>query len=315
MRQLELLITQVRRSTENIEFSDNAGIGDDEIVQYFNDAQDELQAEISVLSPAVFQAEKVLSSVADQEAYAIPDDAFLGNRLDMVEYSRGPSANRYAVVKQGHLHERLSGSVSGVPSYYIRRSGEILLQPKPNVSSDSIRVTYQKKLPRLDIRSGTVSAVTLDSGTKTITALTLDITAVLDKEALEEEGFITIVTSNGSQQMRRIPIDSIDDATGIVSVTAGFTYETGETIAIGNFAIRGEESTTHSQLPANCERFLVDYTRMRVLQRDSSNDAVEAAALVAREKQSIIRSFSEPDRDVDYIPILDDQYMVSVDDY
>jgi len=313
MRNLSLLIDQVRRSTENVEVSDNSGISSDEIIQYFNDAQDELQADISVLNPQIFTSEQIQLSVSQQEAYNIPDDAFLGNRVDQVEYADQSVANKFFNLKQGTLQERLSGAIDGVPSFYIRRGGQILLQPIPDTAGEQIRISYQKKLPRLDIRSGTVATVVLTSNT--ITSLILDITAVLDASALTEEGFITVVTENGAQQMRRIPIDAVDDATGVVTVEPGFTFAAGETIVVGDFTLRGEESTTHSQMPANTERFLVDYARMRVLQRDSSNDAAEAAGIVQSQKASIIRAFSEPDRDVDYVTILDDQYLVAVDDF
>lgn len=312
MRQLELLITQVRRSTENLEVSDSSGIQQTEIIQYFNDAQDELQAEISVLNPQVFSVDNTQDSVSKQEAYNIPDDAFLGNRVDMVEYSSQAGVEKFFNLKQGTIQERLSGDIAGVPSFYIRRSGQILLQPIPDTGGEKIRISYQKKIPRMDIRSGTVLTVVLTSNA--ITTLTLDTTETLDAAALTEEGFITVVTSNGDQEMRRIPVDAVDDATGVVTVTPGFTFQTGETIVVGDFTLRGEETTTHSQLPANCERFLVDYARMRVLQRDSSNDAREASLIVQAQKQSIIRSFAEPDRDVDYVTILDDQYLVAVDD-
>ncbi|MHA2065574.1 MAG: phage adaptor protein [Candidatus Thorarchaeota archaeon] len=278
MRNLSLLITQSRRNTENEDFSADRGIGDEEFIEYFNNAQDRIQALIQAGFPDVFQEDTIIDAVSGQEEYAIPTDAFLGTRIDMVEYSDSGATEEFYELKKASKRERTTG-LNANPSFYIRRNQSILLQPKPE-SSGKIRITYQKKLPKLDVRRATVLTATLSA--TAITALTLDTSVAIDDVGLLEENFITVIDKNGLIKMKNIPIDAIDTGTGIVTVTAGFTFQTGETIVPGDFLLRGTESSTHSQLPDNVERYL---------------------------ETDIVDSFSVPDGDVNYVPILDDQFL------
>lgn len=307
MRNVQLLINQIRRQTENVEFTQNTGIQNDEILQYLNDGQVDMQAAISLQHPQVFQQEKVIDIVPNQEAYAIPDDAFLGNRVDLVEYSHTGNARDYWGLKAGRLPERINGQVFTTPSFYIRRSGALLLQPPPIETNGKIRVTYQKTIPTLDIQRGLVGSVTL--ATDTITALTLDTTVEIDAQALEEEGYITVVDKDGVVKMRRIPVLDVDQNTGVVTIDPSFTFQSGETIAVGDVVLRGREATTHSQLSDICERYLLQYGVWKVLKRDSSTDSPEASMELSALKDSIVASFAEPDGDVQYVPILDDKFL------
>lgn len=315
IRRVDLLITSSRNETENTTVTDTTGIQDAEFLRYLNDAQVQAQTIISSVNANLFQVEATIPTVANQENYSIPWDSFIGNRIDLVEYSSSSSPNHYYELQKGTLPERMSGSGSTSPSFYIRRSGEILLQPRPTGSGALIRLTYQKRLARLDTRRGQVDSVTLDTVNRTITSLVLDSSQAIDQLELEEQGFITIVDLNGIQKMRRIPISGVDISTGIVTVEAGFVYEEGETIAVGNYALAGEDSTTHSSLPDICERYLMAYCNWKILKRDSSTDSMEASAELQSLQASIIDAFSETDTDVDRVTILDDQFLISEDFY
>jgi len=304
MRRIDLLINQSRRATDNVEFSDSTGISDEEFLQYVNDAQDQLQSLISVQFTDIFQVEKIVDALVRQEEYAIPDDAFLGNRIDLLEYSQTGRAGDYYVVQKGSNRERISGVYSS-PSFYIRRSGSILLQPAPQ-SSGKIRILYQKTLPRIDLRRAVVSSVVLTGSA--ITALVLDSTQQIDQTELLEEGYCTVVDKNGIVKMRRIPVTGIDTITGVVTVDAGFLFGSGETIAAGDYVLRGKESTTNSQLADNCERYLISYMNWKILKRDSSNDSSEAAQELSGLAADIVQGFKEPDGGVNLVPMLDSQY-------
>ena len=88
MRKLETLIALSRRITENQEYTDTAGIQDDEFIQFFNDAQEEIHALINQNWPHVLMGSKTIDLVTNQEAYDIPDDVYLGTRIDFVEFSK-----------------------------------------------------------------------------------------------------------------------------------------------------------------------------------------------------------------------------------
>jgi hypothetical protein len=310
MRRVDLLISQCRRATENVESSESTGIDDEEFIQYLNDAQDQLQSLIQVSFPNVFQNEEILSAAADQEEYDIPSDAFLGNRVDLIEYSPTSSSSDYYPLDLGYNRERLSG-VSATPSYYIRRSKKFLLVPAPQ-QSGLIRVLYQKSLARIDKRRALVSAVTLTGSA--ITSLTVDTTEQIDDEELVQENYISVVDKYGNIKMRRIPVTLVDTASGAVTIDPGFTFAAGETIAVGNYLLRGYEATTHSQLPDICERYLVEYCNMRIAMRDSSTDANDTGQVVRAIAEDILASFRQPDGGVSGIAILDGQYLTPEDD-
>lgn len=307
MRYTGLLLDQVRRSTENVEFTENSGIGNNELLEYINDAQVEIQSAISRTHPQVFQVEKIQNVVSNQEGYALPEDAFLGNMVDLVEYSHSGLLDGYFQLKQGRLPERVNGPVYTSPSFYIRRSGTLLLQPTPSDATGKLRITYQRTIPTIDLRRGKVSAVTLTANS--ITSLTLDTTLEIDETILESEAYASIVDKDGNVQMRRIPISDIDVNTGIVTVTPGFTFDSGETISVGDWIVKGRDASSHSQLALVCERYLVQYVIWKILKRDSSGDSAEAAEELKMLQGSIVDSFSEPDGDVQSIPLTDDQYL------
>lgn len=305
MRKLETLITASRRATENQEFTETAGIQDEEFIQYFNDAQEEIHTILNSLFPHVLTRIKEMSLVAGQEAYSIPEDVFMGTRLDMIEYSQSGNSDDYYVLKKGSLKERLSG-VQTDPSFYVRNGAQILLQPKPQSSGSKLRLSYQKTIPRLDIQRGTVESVVLTSNS--ITSLVLDDAVFLDTAGLAEENFITIADKNGAIKMRDIPVDSIS-SNGVVTVSAGFTFESGETIAVGDAVFRGRFSCNFSELPDLCEKYLLEYTNARILMRDSSTDADVISQVLLKVQTTLQTAFAEPDNDPDYVPVLDAQYL------
>lgn len=305
MRNVSLLITASRRATENEEFTDTAGIQDEEFLQYFNDGQEEIHSILNVAFPRILMAEKIISAVQGQEAYSIPSNAYLGTRIDFVEYSTTGVTTEYYPLKKGSLKERLNGQSSN-PSFYIRNGSNILIQPPPQ-SGGTFRVTYQRTIPKLDKQRATVLSATLAGSS--ITALTLDATQSLDADALLEENYICIVDKNGQVKMQGIPISAIDTSTGAVTIDPGFTFESGETISAGDFAVRGKYSATFSQLPDVCEKYLLEYVNTRILMRDSSTDADSIAQILAKIQQTLQTAFAEPDSDPDYVPVLDGQYL------
>jgi hypothetical protein len=307
IRRVDYLIEASRQATENTQYTDTAGIQDSEFIRYLNDAQDEIHAIINTTFPMILMKDKEISLVQGQESYTIPRDVYLGTRIDTVEFSNSGNAQNYYPIKKGSMKERLNG-VPGNPSFYIRRSDQLLIQPTPQ-SSGSIRVTYQYSIPRLDLRRGQVIAPTaVNQTTKTITDLYLDPLQVIQDTELLADNFITIVDKNGAVKMRSIPITAINTTTGQVTIEAGFTFESGETIEVGDYACRGIFSSTTSQLPDICERFLIEYCNTRILMRDSNTDQDAITAIMAKAQDTITKAFSEPDSDPAYVPILDTQY-------
>lgn len=307
IRRVDQLIDTSRQATENTQFTETAGLQDSEFIQYLNDAQDEIHAIINNTFPNILMKDKEITLVSNQEGYDLPKDVYLGTRIDLVEFSYSGNQQNYYPLKKGSMKERLNG-VPGNPSFYIRRSNQVLIQPRPQ-SSGKIRITYQYAIPRLDVRRGqTISPTAVDPVTKTITALYLDPLQVIEDQELLSQNYITVIDKNGIVKMRSIPITSINTTTGQVTVDPSFIFEDGETIGVGDYVCKGEFSTTNSQLPDICERFLLEYCNTRILMRDSNTDQEAIAAIMSKAQDTITKAFAEPDSDPGYVAILDAQY-------
>jgi hypothetical protein len=305
MRTVEQLISASRRSTGNVDFSDTAGVGDEEFLQALNDAQEEIHALINLNFPGVLMKSITQSVTANVDTYTIPADCYMGTRLDFVEYSSSGLSTDFYPLRKGAIKERINGQ-SGNPAFYIRRGSDYIMQPVPQ-NGGLVRLTYQRAIPVLDKKRATVASATLSGSA--ITSLVLDTATELDDAGLIEQNFITIVDKNGVVKMRYIPVTAIDGSTGVVTVTAGFTFEAGESISSGDYVVRGKYSSTHSQLPDICEKYLLEYCNMRIFVRDSSTDQAEVAALMAKIEATLKQAFAEPDSDPDRITILDPTFL------
>lgn len=300
MRIVTKLINQIRRQTEND--NDNA-IVDGEILQYLNDAQERLHAVITAKHPRVFTEEKVYDLVSGQAAYQLPVNSFLDNKVLNVEYSYTGNTDDYYPLEPITLKERTN--YEGYPTNYIRKTGKIILDPIPDGSAGKIRVNYVKRIPHLDLRRGEVDIATLDSATRSITSLSLSTSSsvVIDGDAFQDVEYICIVDRKGNFKMRNIPVTAVSTSSGVVSIEAGFTYDSGESISSGDYVVVGEDTSTHSQLPRNCERYLIAYAAWKVLKRDSSVDFAEQQTELLAMETDIVNSFAEVDEDYVRIPV------------
>ena len=307
MRRLENLIEDSREETENDEFTADAGIQDKEFIRYANDAQSRLQSKIFQKSQKVFISEYIFSTVSRQESYELPYDILFENAISNVQFSSSPAGIDYYPLEQSTLKERNTIGY-GEPSFYIRRSGKILLNPVPTGGGKKVRVSYVKRLPKMDTRRAKILTVTTSGSS--ITSLTLDTGSLLDSDALLKESRFSVVNSDGNQLMRRILYTDINSTTGVVTIDPSFLFESGETIAVGNYLVKGEDSCNKSELPFNLERYLLAYMNWKILKRDSSSDSAEAQGELIAMEDEIISSFGDVDDDIERIPIISSRMLI-----
>lgn len=305
LRRTELLITQVRTESENLDTAPSNVVSDDEIVKYLNDAQHGLQAAILKQHPKVFDKEVIIDTVAGQEAYDLPSDCYLSNKVVNVEYSVNGVLNQYFTLRPSNLKERFTG-INSYPCIYIRRTGKILLSPAPQTSSGKIRLNYVKRIDLVDKRRGQVSGATLDTSDNTITSLTLDnsSTTPIDFDSLAMQDYLCVVNKYGTVLMRNIPFSSIDSATGEVTLD-NFNFEDGETIPAGSFIVGGMDTTSHSEFERQCEKYLISFAVWKVMRRDSSTDSQEESQELLDIRNEIIDIYADIEDDVITVPIID----------
>lgn len=306
MKRVDQLINEAKRETENTESTSDTGVQDSEYIRALNDAQDKIHSAILLQNPQILVTEKEIDVVAEQEAYNMPADVFGTTRIEKVEYSRTSIARDYYELDPAFLDERLNGE-SGRPSYFIRDSERLLIQPKP-AGSGKLRVTYEKVLPRLDKRRGKVQTVILTSNT--ITQLILNPTTFTsdDIQEMNDAEYLCVVSKRGVIKMKGIPITEVNSSTGEVTVEA-FTFEAGETIAVDDYVVAGAFATTNCQLPDIAERYLLRYCKWRVLKRDSSNDSREEKEEVDEIAADIIATYARADKSIKRIPIIDTDFL------
>lgn len=311
MRRVEQLVTRSKRETENDEVCSASPISDQEFIDYLNDAQSQLQSAIARQHKDVFISESTFDVVVDQEEYDLPEDTLLDNRISAVFFSNSGQRQNYTRLRSATLMERIFDR-SIDPLMYIRKSGKLMLNPIPSRSiSNGIRLNYVKKVPDLDIRRAKILSVTTTGNT--IASLTLDVNADFQRDELLEENYFCAVNKDGDQTMRRIPWDNIDASTGIVTISPGFTFDSGETLAAGDYIVRGRDATNRSELADTCERYLSAYLNWKILRRDSSSDSAEQAPELLEMLNEIVDIYKETDDDVKF-PAIEDAQFIDDDD-
>lgn len=305
MRRVERIIERARRETENEEFGDSYGISDEECLDYINDAQDRVYSEIVKTHSKFFLKEYIANVVSGAELMSLPSKIYLGN-ISLYEYSLTGNAQDYYRLKPASILER--ASVTGTPCFYIRKNKQILFAPIPQ-SNGSIRISYTEKLPRLDKRRAKVLSVTT-SGTN-ITSLFLDTSEILDRTNLMKENYFSVVNSDGDAVMFGVPFTDINESTGEVTLDTTWDFDTGETIAAGNYLVQGQFSTNKSELETICERYLSAYLRNEMYDRDANQPGTSNQTSKMTDMLSdIVGSFQDNTDDVVEVPVLDASYLV-----
>lgn len=299
------MINRVRKETANEDYGPNAGISQSQIAEYFNDGLGFIEEGINQTHALQFVEEGFISLVAAQEKYDLASDFLQGGGVISVEYAFGdPSGTnpQWQPLNQTTDIERARGLQCQIPSSYMVVGTQIWLNAIPSTAkTNALRVLYTARLTRFDIRRGRVSAVTLNSGAKTITTLT--VTAYPDPDEYDINESACVVNSDGTIKMSNIKLSGSALTAGAVPVRSDFVYTTGETIAVGDFVVFGAKSSTHQlKLDAAVERFLTAYAAWKILREDSNTDSASQLTELTGMRDSILGSYSKPNKDIILVP-------------
>jgi hypothetical protein len=310
-------ITQCRRDTNN---TDTTAISTEDFLRYLNFGQESLQAIILQSQSQKYQSEQVISIVGNQDAYSIADNVYMGDRIVNVEYSFTGIARDYHKIYERSLSYRSTYPLSYITSY-VRRSGQILVQPMPLASQGLLRVTYERAIDRLEPRRGVVSASTI-SGSFAITSLTINtadvnyppVTADINAMILTNP-YICVSDLNGTVLAYNIPVSGYNPGSGVFTITGGtytITQPTTPTAPAGSYITFGKYSTTHPAVDSASERYLAAYCNWKILGRDAASEGkakIWEADLVTI-KGEIMKSYSETDHDEDEVQISNPDLML-----
>lgn len=302
MRRTDELITQVRRETDNVEYGTDYGIPQAEFIQYLAEAQEQLQGAILRANPhcSWFLRQTTTSLVSGTSDYAIPSDCYYTNNLLLVEFSSSSDTDDYIPLQRKSFIE-LQADASWPPVGYALYNGNIRLSPPPDASSGSLRITYIRRLPGLKLTAGQITSLVGAS-------LTLDNDTYLDATSLSAvayPGIFSIGLTTGPMVSLSMTCSGYNSGTRVLTVSAGPTYETGYAAANlpAAFVTIGHNTTSISQLPEDCERYLLNYCTWRILKRDASDEAKWCGEQLQAIEANIVSSLSAPATDYQLIPM------------
>lgn len=299
------LIEEVRRDAEN---EDTSSISSEDFLRYFNYGQQELQALILAEKATIFQEVVDIDLVVNQAEYTIPDNVWLGESIVDVKVSQ--SSDERDLVEIREISESRRSFDTGAPKAYTRRAGKIYLTPVPDRSQGFLRVVYERELDSLDLRRGTIEAVTVAAGS--ITANTLDLDVATDdatRLGAVADKYLCVCDKDGAPTAYNIPFTSYNSSSGLFTHLI-HALGTGEAVAVGDYVTVGKYSTTHlTKLNSKIvERYLQLYVGLKIFRRDSNNDASEQADELASLKKQIVESYQSIREDEGEIQIDDPSF-------
>ena len=287
MRRLEFLVNRVRYETDN---RDTNGITNAEIVSYFNDAQKYISSLIFKNNPyADFFKTQVELPASTTGIYTIPSDCFSTNAVSMVEVKWAESNNNQGYNRIKPIMESEAVYMFG---YYIRNNQVIITGDAPNANFTSVRITYFRRLKTLDVRQAKVQSIIANTSI-TMNAAPTDL-YIMDDRA-------STVNSDGDQVVANIYFTNTSGSVLTTTNTAGVTTS--------QWIVAGANACNKSELPAECETYLVDYVKQRIYTRNNYEDANKQMFFTEQQKADIIAIFSKNKKDDDVIPVTDITYL------
>lgn len=311
MKRVDFLIHEARALAEALDVpttTSDVGFSNEEILRFMNDAQDRMQTLLSNANSTSkpFTIEKIISLDADQEEveFGVGDRVAYHKEIESVEYSRTGLDTDYTHLDKVHFFNR-DTSVSEWPYGYYTRFGKIYLVPQNDNANATLRVLYERQMDDLDVRRGLISTVTGLTSTG-FTSITLDSTAdESSTPSLSEIDYICICDADGEVQVYNIPVGTYTTSTNVLTPRAGFTFQTGEAIAVNDYVTFHKYTTTHSALPDECERYLLQYTWEQLAMRDSLDDLNRIREQRFAMEADIVANMRSQTGEVAYIPTLD----------
>lgn len=257
---VDLLIKDSRIASLQKDYGEEYGIQDDFFLVALNKANQNIQRYLVTEMAEPFAAYQDIDLVAGQVAYDVPSDIFATNLIYDVRVSlTGLERDLYEPLEK--MTYRQYGQ-TGNPCAYLVDGNIIYLDSAPQSSTGFIRVRYERRLNKLDIRRGTIDSVST-SATQLV-ALSVDVSND-DEDALSAAEYITLVTTYGGVIVRNVQVTGYDTTTGNFTFPSAHTYTGDDTLATNaQYVCIGNSSSTHFQLPDCFEDYYIDFIKNEV---------------------------------------------------
>ena len=304
MKRVELLINEVRELTGDQRSDASTGPSQYVMVRALKNAQIELYKLIANCKEKTFSKEKIIPVVPNAERYDYPDDMFLQNVVNL-QWRNNPGGNvDFINLYQLDSRDRVT-TLNGYPFGYMRRGDGILTIPP--LATGSLRLTYIKRIPDLEKRSGKISSVTVSNGS--VTAMTLDASeSSFDAKYINDLQAICIVDRYGKSKALNLEIMSVDPGTGVITFPTPQSLGDGS-VSVGDYVTAGFWTYNLSEMPDVCENYFIKYATYQIRYGDASNWTKEAVNDLAMTAESAVESFKDPQHDITEVLITNTDYM------
>lgn len=316
MRRVDELISVVRSQTDNVNFGDSEGILQNEFVELLNDAQTNIFLKILAEVPdtAIFDAESNHSLVAGTRSYGDSARWGIKNAVRFVEYKPTADDEDYYFLELRGIKE-LTRYESSYPSVYAVQNGSVLVSPMPSTSQGTLKITYIKRPDTLDFRRARVSSANTSGGS--YPTITLDTNFDIDSFFDTADGtsqyvpfYFSVVDDYGVSQFNAVECTAYDSSTKTLTLDTSTSLTSDGSISPSNWIVFGKYASTNSSLPDEFERYLIAYTAVEILKRDSSKDAQDWWAKLKEIEGNLIALAQDSSRDVMEIHVSNDFYRV-----
>lgn len=316
-RRCEHLIRRVRQRSDNLDYGTEAGISDEQIVDYLNEGLEKLQSRIAEQHSEAFGTSTTIRLVSGKEEYALPDDMLEGAGLLLVEHKF--DTQYYRKLNKVSMAERSDGSFFD-PRSYVRKGRSIYLRPIPTRGSDDeLRIEYVRRWDRIGVRRGAVASirernelleeiVIEGKNYSTGDSFRDEDLKLADYNAVRECDHICLVDRDGNYIHKNIAIDSDAITSGqndslVLPILNTDIIDT--TDFVGKYVVCEKDTSTHQmELDRTVERFLIHFAVWRCSANDASSESYDDVNYLKSILKDILMAYAVLDESVQYIPEL-----------
>lgn len=300
MKRVEPLIAEVRELTNNTRYDSNSGISQAVMARYLQNGQDEIvKAMVNAKTKLLQKEADPITVVAGQQVYPYPDDIFLQN-IETMQWTQDNIS--FVNMEEGYTKYRFNNRNAYAFGYYTKESGFVMTPPLTN---GFIYLNYMRKLPRMAIRSGTISALTVGGGN--LTALSVSTTGgtFYNPDQIASDNFLTIVDYLGNIKLKGVGY--ISESSGVFNIVS--TAVGTANLAIGDYIVIGDYACNKSELPDICEGFLIKYAEYQVKYGDASKWSQTVKDDVALALSTLLDAINTKGSDTNQILVTNYDYL------
>lgn len=301
LRYIGTIITACRNDTGETDFSADNGVPNSIAIEAAKEGVQHCQNVLMTLAPKTFEILTELAGVSGQAEYQLPENTYIGSSIAFVRYSKdGDNKNYYSLALKDYAY--FAGGNDTEPQRFTN-FGErsILIDPVLSSSVGKFQVSHGAYLDAPALRSGKISARTVNGAGTAYTDITLDSAdSTLDDSAIAADEFLCVNDVNGVVKFQNIQY-TYNSSTKVLTIV-GSALLTAGTVAVGDYITIGKYTTTHPKLSLIAEPVVKSYIRRRFYLGKSSEDVQAENDNIRVFTEEMVNAFSKQVRSQKKVP-------------